>query len=350
MKVAFFSIHNFEKEFFSSYKSHQGHDLTFFEAALNEMTAPLAAGFDCVCCFVSDHLDDRTLQSLKSSGVRLIALRSAGYNNVDLTAADRLGLSVVRVPAYSPHAVAEYAVGLLLALNRKIPKAYSRVRELNFSLEGMIGFDLFGKTIGVIGTGRIGSVFAKIMKGFGCNVLAFDQIPNTVLMEQKVLKYVSLEELYQKSDVISLHVPLSPETNHMINAKALTKMKRGLILLNTGRGALIDSVALIDSLKSGQLAGAGLDVYEEEEGIFYKDLSDQVLKDDVLARLLTFPNVLLTSHQAFLTREALENIAETTFKNISDFEAGFDSANQVRAKTHILTNSINRKERDNGKI
>ena len=339
MKIAFFSSHSFEKEFFIAGNSRHHFDLTFFEPALNQQTAPLAQGFECVCCFVSDQLDDKTLQALKQGGVRVIALRSAGYNNVDLEVSDRLGLTIVRVPAYSPHAVAEHAVGLLLSLNRKIHKAYARVRELNFSLEGLVGFDLFGKTVGVIGTGRIGAVFATIMKGFGCQVIAYDPTPNSSLTDNETVVYVPLEELYKKSDVISLHVPLFPETKHMINATALAQMKRELILLNTGRGELIDSVALIEALKSGNLGGAGLDVYEEEEGIFFKDLSDQVLKDDVLARLLTFPNVLMTSHQAFLTKEALEKIAEVTLQNISDFEAGRKLANQVHAKTHIAKKS-----------
>ncbi len=335
MKVAFFSTHNFEREFFKARNTGHHFDLSFFEPAMNQQTAPLAKGFDCICCFVSDRLDAITLQSLKQFGVQLIALRSAGYNNVDLEAADRLGLTIVRVPAYSPHAVAEHAVGLLLSLNRKIHKAYARVRELNFSLDGLTGFDLFGKTVGVVGTGRIGSVFATIMKGFGCHVIAFDPMPNLALIEKGAVIYVSLEELYKKSDVISLHVPLFPETKHMINGAALAQMKRDLILLNTGRGELIDSVALIETLKSGKIGGAGLDVYEEEEGIFFKDLSDQVLKDDVLARLLTFPNVLMTSHQAFLTKEALEKIAEITLQNISDFKSGRKLSNQVHAKTHI---------------
>lgn len=339
MKVAFFSTHHFEREFFVAAKTSHGHDLTFFEPMLNVQTAPLAKGFDCVCCFVSDQLDAPTLQALQQNGVRFIALRSAGYNNVNLEASDRLGFTVVRVPAYSPHAVAEHTVGLLLSLNRKIHKAYARVREMNFSIEGLMGFNLFGKTVGVIGTGRIGSVFATIMKGFGCHVIAYDPMPNSVLSEKKIVTYVPLEELYKKSDVISLHVPLFPDTKYMINSKTLAQMKRGVILLNTGRGALIDSHAVIESLKSGHLGGAGLDVYEEEEGIFFKDLSDQVLKDDVLARLLTFPNVLMTSHQAFLTKEALEHIAATTLQNISDFEARRESVNQVHATTHIAPKS-----------
>ena len=230
MKIAFFSTHNFEKEFFVAANSGHRFDLTFFEPVLNQQTAPLAMGFECVCCFVSDQLDSLTLQSLKAGGVRLVALRSAGYNNVDLEAADRLGITVVRVPAYSPHAVAEHAVGLLLSLDRKIHKAYARVREMNFSLERLMGFDLFGKTVGVVGTGRIGSVFATIMKGFGCQVLGFDPTPNSDLGAKGIVAYVSLEELYKRSDIISLHLPLFPETRHMINSAALSQMKRELIL------------------------------------------------------------------------------------------------------------------------
>lgn len=288
------------------------------------------------CGFVTDKMDSKTIEILKEAGVRLIALRSAGYNNVDLEAADHAGIVVVRVPAYSPHAIAEHTVGLLLSLNRKIHKAYLRVHEQNFSLEGLLGFDLYGKTVGVIGTGRIGSIFAAIMSGFGCRVLAYDPKPNSSLIEKSQVEYTTLDKLYKESNIISLHIPLFPETNHMIDAKVMSLMKRGTILLNTGRGALIDSHALIENLKSGQIGGAGLDVYEEEEGVFFNDLSDQVLKDDVLARLLTFPNVLLTSHQGFFTREALQNIASVTLQNIADFTNHKKLTNQVQASTHIV--------------
>ena len=334
MKIAFFSTHHFEKEFFTVGNLKHHHHFTFFEPALNQQTAPLAKDVEVVCAFVTDQLDSDTLQILKQNGVKLIALRSAGYNHVDLKTAEELGMSVVRVPAYSPYAVAEHGVALLLSLNRKIHKSYARVRELNFSLEGLMGFDLHGKTVGVVGTGHIGEVFATIMRGFGCEVIAYDPKVNASLLEKKIATYVTLDELYSRSDVISLHLPLFPETKHMIDSLALAKMKRGAILINTGRGALIDSVALTEALKSGHLGGAGLDVYEEEEGIFFNDLSDQVLKDDVLARLLTFPNVVMTSHQAFLTKEALEKIAATTLENISAFQAG-NMVNQVQAKTHL---------------
>ncbi|MDR3607086.1 MAG: 2-hydroxyacid dehydrogenase [Oligoflexia bacterium] len=333
MKIAFFSTHRFEKSFFA--ENPPGLSISFFDAALNRQTAPLTQGFDCVCCFVSDQLDSATIEILHRNKIRLIALRSAGYNNVDLAAADRFKIPVVRVPAYSPHAVAEHASALLLSLNRKIHRAFMRVRDLNFSLEGLVGFDLYGKTVGVIGTGRIGSVFARIMKGYGCAVLAYDPIQDEGLIRDSVAKYVGLSELYGQSDIISLHVPLLPQTNHMINKASVAQMRRGALLVNTSRGALINASDLIEALKSGQLAGAALDVYEEEEGIFFKDLSDQILQDDLLARLLTFPNVLITSHQAFLTREALAKIAEITFRNILDFEQGRGLPNQVSAETHL---------------
>jgi D-lactate dehydrogenase len=338
MKTAIFSSHLFERDFFTKINCKGEHELVFFDAKLCAQTASLANGFEVVCCFVTDLLDRETLELIKKSGIRLIALRAAGYNNVDLEAAARLEIPIVRVPAYSPHAVAEYAVCLLLSLNRKTHRAYARVRELNFSLDGLMGFDLAGKNVGVIGTGRIGSVFAKIMNGFGCNVIAYDPNPNPELLKNSLVKYVDLEVLYRDSDIISLHVPLLPTTKHLINTSAIAQMKKGAILINTGRGALLDSTALIDSLKSGHLAGAALDVYEEEDGIFFKDLSNQILKDDVLARLLTFPNVLITSHQAFFTREALTKIVETTLWNISEFQHGKKLVNEVHALTHLKEN------------
>jgi D-lactate dehydrogenase len=267
----------------------------------------------------------------------LIALRSAGYNHVDLDAAGRLGFVVVRVPEYSPHAVAEHTVGLILALNRKTHRAYNRVREANFSLEGLVGFDLVGKTCGIVGTGKIGAVVARILRGFGCRLLAFDLTPNQTFSQQFDVQYTELPTLYRDSDIISLHVPLTPATQHLINAEALAQMKPGVMLINTGRGALVDSRALIDALKRGQVGAAGLDVYEEEEGIFFRNLSEQVLQDDVLARLLTFPNVLITSHQAFLTREALANIADTTLANVSAFERGERLLNEVRGEQVLKT-------------
>lgn len=328
MKVAFFDMHRFEKKAFDEVNTRFDHEIRYLESRLTPETAKLASQFPVICAFVNDRLNEATLTILKSEGVRLIALRSAGFNHVDLCAARKLALPVVRVPAYSPHAVAEHAVALLLALNRKITRANSRVRELNFSLEGLVGFDLFGKTVGILGTGKIGTVMATIMKGFGCNVLAYDLETNLDLIALGV-QYVQLDEIYSRSEVISLHVPLNETTHHIINEASLAKMKPGVYLINTGRGGLIDTKALITSLKHGHLGAAGLDVYEEEENIFFQDLSESCLQDDTLARLLTFPNVLITSHQAFLTHEALKHIAETTLENISSFE-----------KTGLLINEV----------
>jgi D-lactate dehydrogenase len=329
MKIAFFDSHRFEKKIFDQLNEKFHYELNYFEPKLSVETAKLATGFQVICAFTNDSLSEATLKTLKAEGVQLIALRSAGFNHVDLVAAERLNLPVVRVPAYSPYAVAEHAVALLLALNRKLCKATSRVRELNFSSEGLVGFDLYGKTIGIIGTGKIGAVMAKIMLGFGCKVLAYDPNPSLELKSLGVL-YSTLDQLYPASDVISLHVPLMASTRHMIDKSALNKMKLGVFIINTGRGALIDTKALIKALKTGHIGAAGLDVYEEEETVFFQDLSEQVLQDDVLARLLTFPNVLITSHQAFLTQEALFNIAETTLKNVQAFELKRPLLNQIR--------------------
>lgn len=331
MKIAMFDTHDYERESFDRANAGFGHDLSFFEPRLIQDTASLARGHDVVCSFVNDRVDAATLQLLRDEGARLIALRSAGYNHVDLRAATRLGLPVVRVPEYSPYAVAEHAVALVLALNRKIHRAYARVREWNFSLDGLVGFDLHGKTVGIVGTGRIGQVAARIFHGFGCRILAFDSNPDAVLVSELGVHYVDLPAIYRESDIISLHVPLTPATHHIIDEAALAAMKRGAMLINTGRGALIESRCLIDALKRGQLGGAGLDVYEEEEGVFFRDLSNRVLQDDILARLLTFPNVLITSHQGFLTHEALANIAQTTLENVAMFERGDPLENEVHA-------------------
>jgi D-lactate dehydrogenase len=335
LKVAVFDTHGFEREYFERANADFGHELTFFEPRLTEQTAGLAQGHPAVCAFVNDRLDAATLAQLAAGGTRVIALRSAGFNHVDLDAAASLGLRVARVPEYSPHAVAEHAVALILTLNRRTHRAFQRVREGNFSLNGLVGFDLFGKTAGVVGTGRIGAVMARILRGFGCRVLAFDRRPDAELAGSAGLEYVPLERLFRESDVISLHVPLTPETRHLIDERALALMKPGVMLINTGRGALIDTNALIQALKRGHVGAAGLDVYEEEEGVFFEDLSGQVLQDDQLARLLTFPNVLLTAHQAFLTREALTAIARVTLGNVSDFERGRTLANEVRAESHV---------------
>jgi D-lactate dehydrogenase len=318
MIVAVFDTHRFDRIALEKENARLGHELHFFGARLEARTAKLAAKSEAICAFVNDVLDRETLVALAALGVRLIALRSAGYNHVDLAAARELGLTVTRVPDYSPYAVAEHAVALLLTLNRKVHRAYNRVRESNFSLEGLVGFDLHGKTVGVVGTGKIGAVFAKIMTGFGCRLLAFDAFPRTDLP----VTYVEPERLLAESDVISLHVPLLPETRHFLNAATIAQLKAGAFVVNTSRGALIETQALVDALKSGHIGGAALDVYEEEAGIFFHDLSGEVLQDDVLARLISLPNVLITSHQAFLTHEALANIAQTTLETISAFERG----------------------------
>jgi D-lactate dehydrogenase len=337
VNLAVFDTHSYDREALTAANEAYQHALTFLEPRLTRDTAALAAGFSAVCSFVNDRLDGKALETLHTGGTRLIALRSAGYNQVDLSEAARLGLAVVRVPEYSPHAVAEYTLGLILALNRKIHRAYNRVREANFSLDGLVGFDLVGKTCGVVGTGRIGAVVARILHGFGCRVLAFDVRPNAGLVREGLVRYADVAELYRESDVITLHVPLTPGTHHLIDAAALAQMKRGVMLINTGRGALLDSRALIDALKTGHVGAAGLDVYEVEEGLFFRNLSDEMLQDDVLARLLTFPNVLVTSHQAFLTREALANIAETTLSSVRAFERGEPLVHEVRASDVLRT-------------
>lgn len=330
MKIAVFDAHRFERVVFEQVNVDFGHELTFFETRLGPDTAQVAAGYPAVCAFVNDKLNDLTLSQLRGRGLQLIALRSAGFNHVDLEAAAQYGIRVVRVPAYSPHAVAEHAMLLILALNRKICRANARVREHNFSLEGLVGFDLYKKVVGVVGTGKIGLVMARILLGFGCDVLAYDQAPSSELQRQGV-QYVSLNELYRRSDIISLHVPLTDSTRHLIDEAAFRAMKKGVMIINTGRGGLIDTKALLGALKSGHLGSAGLDVYEEEESVFFQDLSEQVLQDDLLARLLTFPNVLITSHQAFLTHEALTNIATTTLENVQAFEQGQPLVNEVKA-------------------
>lgn len=332
MRVAVFDTRRHDRAALDAANVAFGHELTYYEPRLTAQTASLAAGFTAACSFVNDRVDRATLEILRREGVELIALRSAGYNHVDLDAAALLGITVVRVPEYSPHAVAEHAVALVLALVRKIHRAYARVREGNFSVEGLLGFDLHHKTVGIIGTGRIGATAARIFVGFGCRVIAYDPYPSRDLIAAGV-EYVELTALYERADIVSLHVPLTPATHHMIDANALATMRPGVVLINTGRGALIDSRALIAALKTGHVGAAGLDVYEEEEGVFFENLSDQVLQDDVLARLLTFPNVLVTSHQGFFTREALAAIATTTLANITAFERGEPLVNEVRAES-----------------
>ena len=322
MRIAFFDTHRFEKPYFEAANKIRRHEIAFFESRLSPETAHMAETCEAVCVFVNDNVNDVVLDKLEKIGIKIVALRSTGFNHVDLKTARSLGITVVRVPEYSPYAVAEHTLALILCLNRKIHRAYNRVREGNFNLDGLVGFDLYGKTVGIIGTGRIGSHLSKIMSGLGCHVLANDLRVNEGLLSLSNFRYTSFEEILRVSDIISLHIPLTPQTRHLINEAAFSKMKPDAILVNTGRGALIDTKAMVRALKGSQLGGACLDVYEEEEGIFFNDFSDQVLQDDVLARLLTFPNVLLTSHQAFLTRDALANIANTTLQSLSDFEMG----------------------------
>jgi D-lactate dehydrogenase len=328
MRVAVFSARAYDREFLTAANAGHGHELVFFEPRLTIETVPLARGFPAICAFVNDRLDAPVLRALADGGTKLIALRSAGFNNVDLVTAAELDLTVVRVPAYSPYAVAEHTVALMLALNRKLVRAYNRVREGNFSLEGLLGFDVHGKTAGIIGTGKIGTVVARILAGFGCRLLAHDPYPNDECRSLGVT-YVELPQLLAESDIVTLHTPLTPETYHLIDREALRLVKPGVMLLNTSRGALLDTRAVIDALKSGRIGALGLDVYEEEEGLFFQDLSDRVIQDDVFARLLTFPNVLITGHQAFFTREALTAIAETTLANITAIERGEPCPNVV---------------------
>jgi D-lactate dehydrogenase len=326
MKAILFNVRSYERAAFEAQNKGQ-HDLEYLDARLTLKTASAAAGFEAACCFVNDDLSAPVLMRLRDLGVRLIALRSAGYNHVNLAVAREVGLPVVRVPEYSPYAVAEHALALLMTLNRKTHRAYNRVRELNFSLEGLTGFDVHGKTVGVIGCGRIGSVFARLMTGFGCRVLISENRPSPAV--EQLGQVVDLQTLLSESDIISLHVPLTELTRHLIGPEAFGLMRRSAILINTSRGALVDSRALILALKSGQIAGAALDVYEEEEGLFFQDWSAQGVNDDILARLLTFPNVLITAHQGFLTGEALHNIAAVTLQNLTAFEKGQVSPNAV---------------------
>jgi D-lactate dehydrogenase len=336
MKIAVFSTRSYDREFFSAAAAataafNISHHFSYHDVPLQTETLYLTKGCDAICAFVNDQLNRAILESLKSEGVQLIALRSAGYNNVDLVAASELGILVVRVPAYSPEAVAEHTVALILTLNRKIYRAYRQVREGNFSLEGLVGFNLQGKTVGLIGTGRIGTAVAKILgPGFGCKLLGYDVAPNQGCRDLG-LKYVSLTDLVADSDVVSLHAPLLPTTAHLIGEQTIALMKDGVMLINTSRGGLIDTQAVIAAVKSGKIGYLGLDVYEEETELFFSDRSLEVIPDDVFSRLLTFPNVVVTGHQGFLTREALEDIAKTTLENILEFATTGTCRNQVRA-------------------
>lgn len=328
MKISFFDTKPYDKNAFDIYANRYGIDIKYFETKLNEDTAELAHGCDGVCVFVNDAVNSKVIDRLCAIGVKFIALRCAGFNNVDVKYAFGK-LHVLRVPAYSPYAVAEHTMALLLTSIRRIHKAYIRSRDFNFSLSGLTGFDLHGKTVGVVGTGKIGKVFINICKGFGMKVLAYDKFPSIDIEDGDSVRYVEIGELLEKSDVISLHCPLTDETNHMINASALEKCKRGVVIINTSRGALIDSEALLSAIKSRKVGAACLDVYEEESDLFFEDNSGHILEDDTLARLISMPNVIVTSHQAFLTEEALDNIAETTIKNIIELDKNGWCANEL---------------------
>lgn len=328
MKILFFSSKKYDQDFFTITNEKYGFELKFIEVPLNKNTAILANGFDAVCVFVNDFVSADVLKVLSEQGVHLIALRCAGYNNVDLKAAENLDIKVVRVPAYSPYSVAEHTLALILTLNRKTHRAYNRVKEGNFALNGLMGFDLHGKTVGLIGLGKIGLVTAKILKGFGCRVIGFD-IVESEEYQQIGIEKTSLDKIYSESDIISLHCPLTPDTHHIINEDTISKMKKGVMLINTSRGALIDSMAVIAALKKEQISYLGLDVYEEEADLFFEDLSNKVIQDDVFMRLLSFNNVLITGHQAFFTSNALQNIADVTLQNISDYNNKKRLVNEV---------------------
>ncbi len=328
-KVFFYDAKPYDIEFFEKANENFGYELKFFKEKLDVETALLSKGYNVVCLFVNDNADKDSILKLKENNIDLIALRCAGYNNVDLKTAYENKIHIVRVPAYSPYAVAEHTIALLLTLNRKTHKAYLRTRELNFSINGLMGFDIYNKTVGVIGTGQIGKIVIQILKGFGVRILAYDVYPDKAFSEKVGFEYTDLEQIFKESDIITLHCPLTPETKYIINEESIAKMKDGVMIINTSRGKLIDTKALIKALKKGKIGGAGLDVYEEESEYFFEDYSSQVIEDDILARLLTFPNVLITSHQAFFTKEALTNIAETTLQNIKDFYEGKPLKNEI---------------------
>jgi D-lactate dehydrogenase len=332
MKIAFFSTKSYDQDVFGKLNQIYKQDITFFEARLRKRTANLTSGFEGVCVFVNDPLDAECLEIIAENGVKLIALRCAGFNNVDMPKATELGLRIFRVPAYDPHAVAEHALALILTLNRKTHKAYNRVKESNFSLEKLTGFTLFGKTVGIIGTGKIGEIFAEIMLGLGCKIVAFDHYPKDSLIEKGV-SYLTFEEVLKQSHILSLHCPLNDETKHIISKKSLSMMKQGSMLINTSRGGLINTPDVIDSLKANHLSYLGIDVYEQEEKLFFKDLSETIIQDDVISRLVSFPNVLITAHQAFFTNEALMEIGTVTLNNIKDFEEGRSNNNEVKLLT-----------------
>ncbi len=328
IRIAFFDTKPYDREFFEQANSQYDFDIKYFKNHLNKDTSYLVQGFNAVCAFVNDTVDKDVINILKQEGVKLIALRCAGYNNVDLRAAYE-NINIVRVPEYSPYAVSEHAVALMLGLNRKIYRAYYRTRDNNFSINGLLGFDMHGKTAGVIGTGKIGKCLISILKGFGMNIICFDLYPDQSYAKNAGVTYVSLAQLYEKADIISLHCPLTPQTRYMINEESISSMKDGVMIINTGRGKLIKTQALIEGLKSRKIGGAGLDVYEEESNYFFEDFSSSMIGDDTLARLLTFPNVLITSHQGFFTKEALTNIARTTLDNVVEFFNGGYLKNEI---------------------
>lgn len=327
-RVIFFDIKDYDKEFFKKYGKDYDFEMTFLQVRLSEETAHLTKGYDVVCAFTNDDINKETIDLISENGIKLLAMRCAGFNNVSLKDIHNR-FKVVRVPAYSPHAIAEYTVGLILAINRKIHKAYVRTREGNFSINGLMGIDLYQKTAGIIGTGKIGQILIKMLKGFDMNVIAYDPFPNQKIADELGFKYVSLDELYAEADVISLNCPLTKETKYMINRRSMLKMKDGVMIVNTGRGALIDSVDLVEALKDKKVGEAALDVYEEEEEYFFEDKSSQVIEDDILGRLLSFHNVLMTSHQAYFTKEAVEAITVTTLNNIKAFVEGKELLNEV---------------------
>ncbi|WP_341227419.1 2-hydroxyacid dehydrogenase [uncultured Arcticibacterium sp.] len=327
MKIAVFSTQSYDKEYLEKFK--ENFEINYFEAALNTATVSLSKGYDVVCAFVNDKLDKQTIEALAENGVKAIAMRCTGYNNVDLETAAAHNIKVVNVPAYSPHAIAEHAVALILTLNRKTHKAYNRVREGNFSLQNLTGFDLYNKTIGVIGTGEIGAIFCKIMLGFGCKVLAFDMVESDNLKKAGV-QFESMDNILKQSDIISLHCPLTPKTFHLFDEKAFSIIKEGAMLINTSRGGVIDTAAAIEALKSKKLGYLGIDVYEQEDKLFFKDLSESVIQDEQIQRLISFPNVLITSHQGFFTKEALDQIAITTIHNIKELATGEEIKNEIK--------------------
>ncbi len=328
-KVAFFSTQSYDRRFFEN--SSDTHEFEFFETRLNVKTLDLARGFDGVCVFVNDKINEEVLKGLSEIGVGLVALRCAGFNNVNLKAAEKYNIRIMRVPAYSPEAVAEHAMALIMTLARRTHKAYNRVREGNFSLERMIGFNIFKKTIGIIGTGKIGQAFCNIAFGFGARVIAYDKYPSDA-MKEKGVEYMEFDDVLAQSDILSLHCPLMPETHHIINKQSLDKMKKGAMLINTSRGKLVDTASVIQALKDEHLGSLGIDVYEQEEKLFFRDLSDLVIRDDQIAQLMVFPNVLITAHQGFFTKESMEEITRTTIQNIDDFAAKKDSGNEVSCK------------------